>query len=226
MPKPLSQQASGRKGRRRARTATGKNEVSRFAGDAYSLAERAIKGVNHVLKLINIETKFYDLPYGVTFGNTPISLHLSAVPQGIDQSQRVGNSIKLQDLHLRYDVAIPTTLLVQTIRIILFKDMEPQGALPLWADFITFNNQSSPQNVNSTSRFKVFYDVSTVIQPLTFTGYIVDQHFPTSSHIKWKTNAANPAAADEGHIYAFFYTTSIGVYPLSVFNLRLAYTDD
>jgi hypothetical protein len=225
MPKPQSQQVNGRNGRRRARQ-TGKNEVSRFAGDAYSLAERAIKGVNHVLKLINIETKFYDLPYGVTFGNTPISVHLSAIPQGVDMSQRVGNSVKLQDMHLRYDVAIPSAALVQTIRIILFRDMEPSGALPLWADFIAFNNQSSPQNYYSTSRFKVFYDVSTVIQPLSFQGYIVDQHFPSNGHIKWKTNAANPAAADEGHIYAFFYTTSIGVYPLSVFNLRLAYTDD
>lgn len=213
----------------RKRTGRGSNqkEVARFAGDAYSLAERAYKGVSHVLKLINIETKFIDYNFTPAFSSTPSALQISIIPQGVDMGQRLGDSIKLQRLLLNFTVHHNVITIPQVCRIMLVRDNESTGAAPSYLDVIAYPSVvCAPLNYFNRNRFAILYDEVFVVEPATFTGLVCRKEFEHNGHIKWRTNATTLASLAEGHIYAFFFTDSGVTYPSCNFNLRLLYTDD
>lgn len=204
-----------------------KREVSRFAGDAYSLAERAYKGVSHVLKLINIEQKFIDVVTTVTYsGPNPNSTFISVIPQGTDQGNRIGDSIKLQNLDISYQVVIPTTVLVQTIRITLFKDWEPTGSVPAYTDVFQSGSPVSQRNFLNLRRFTILHDDTVAIQPLSFQGAMVRKTIAQEAHIKWRTSGSAVTTCGEGHIFALFFSDGATNFPGTTFWVRIHYTDD
>jgi hypothetical protein len=206
-----------------------KREVSRFAGDAYSLAERAYKGVSHVLKLINIETKFFDYQFTPTFTSAaPVITPHSFIPQGVDDGNRLANSIKLQHLEFMITFGVGTIVAPQIFRYILFRDNESTGILPTLADVLstTVNPVSVPYNYFNLNRFAIIRDETVVVNLTAWTGHVVRLNLNHSGHVKWRSSGAAQADAAEGHIYSCFITTSATQQPSVLFYSRILYTDD
>jgi hypothetical protein len=226
MPSNVASKPKTRRPKRQSGSRNGK-EVAKFAGDAYSLAERAYKGVSHVLKLINIESKVFDITITATYnsGNINSSL-LTTIPQGVDTGNRVGDSIKFQSIEISYGVLIPNALTYQNIRIVLFKDMDPTGTLPTYTDVFTNGNAVAPRNFFTLRRFVILHDESIAIQPVSFTGVNTKLVIPQTAHCKWKTNAATMASLAEGHVFVFFFSDGASVFPTTTFFARFLYTDD
>jgi hypothetical protein len=221
----------GKKSHRRsgARDKT-KEAVSEFAGDAYSLAKRAYAGVSHVLKLINIETKYFDVPpYTTAIVNTPALYYACDVTQGVTQSDRISESIKLQGLLFNVALFANTTQAAAgLIRVMLVRDLENAGALPAYSDIIdsTYSNELGPTKYENRSRFSILSDEVYASDPLGPRTFVKRQHIPHNGHIKYRGNASGVTFAAEG---ALFLTVSAswasnGVIPN--IQLRFYYTDD
>jgi len=223
----------GGRGKRGRRSDTTKAEVSKFAGDAYSLAERAYRGVNHVLKLINIETKYLDMTaVGASMSNAaPVVTYLSSLAQGVNVSERVGDSLKLQGIYFGFSIYPTVTTPIAACRVVLIRDHENAGASPAWAD--VFNGgavpyQLAPRNWFNTKRFSVLVDEALVINPTSFDGVNRALNISLSGHVKYRGTAAAVASAAEGSLF-LIYWSSVAVLaqqPVMDWSFRMLYTDD
>jgi hypothetical protein len=216
-----------RKGKKR--TTSNRQHVAKFAGDAYSLAERAYSGVTKLAKLINIETKTREfVKNNETLSNTPAIYYASLLAQGTDADQRVGMSIKLQHISIRLNAYIGTLTTVCQCRIAIVRDLENQGADPGWDDVFDSNYSKSiapPQEINE-KRFSILFDEAFVIQPLSFQGITKFVEIPHNGHIRYRTNGITSASAAEGALYMLLWTSATSNFPTVNFGLRMRFTDD
>jgi len=222
----------GGRGQRKQRSGT-KAEVSKFAGDAYSLAERAYRGVNHVLRLINIETKFLDYyAVGQSMSNaTPVVVYLSSLLQGVDVSQRVGDSVRLQGLQFAFSVYPTATTPVAACRVVLLRDLENTGANPAWGDvFITGGApyQLAVRNWFNVKRFSILADESIVINPSSFDGINKTLSISASGHVKYRGTSTAVTSAAEGSIFLMYWSScaTVGQQPVIDLMFRMLFTDD
>jgi hypothetical protein len=226
--KVMSNQTSRtRKGKRRSQG--NKEHVAKFAGDAYSLAERAYRGVSHLAKLINIETKTREfVKNNETLSNTPAIYLASGFAIGTDADQRVGFSIKLQHLSVRMNAYIGTTTTTCQCRATLVRDLENQGADPVFGDVFDSNYSNSiapPQEINE-KRFSILFDECWVIQPLSFQGLTKFVDIPHNGHIRFRTNGTTSASQAEGALYLILWTSATSNFPTVNIGVRMRYTDD
>jgi hypothetical protein len=220
-------QNRSRKGKRRA--TSNKQHVAKFAGDAYSLAERAYQGVSKLAKLINIETKTRDfVKNNENLSNTPAIYLASGFAIGTDQDQRVGFSIRLQHLTVRMNGYIGTSTVACQCRCALVRDLENQGADPSWGDVFdsNYSNSIAPANEINEKRFAILFDECWTVQPLSFQGITKFSEIPHNGHIRFRTNGTTSASAAEGALYVMLWTSATVNFPVVNFGVRMKYTDD
>jgi hypothetical protein len=226
---PKSRRSRGRK------TPSDQVAVSRFAGDAYSLATRAISGVKKIARLINIETKVYTQYFSFTPSSTPTVVYLSALTQGVTNGVRIGNSFRLQRLYWRYFISSnPAATTDAQCRVMIIRDNECQGAIPTPDDVLVdvstgANATLSPVDINNAKRFAVLQDEVHILGGTTFqtTGSII--HTTTMAHdghIKYRGTDATPGSAAEGSIFFLTCSPFASNLPSGVFYFTLWYTDD
>jgi len=95
------------------------NRVKKMVGEKVSIVDSIANGVGQVAKLasvvapivaaINTEHKYVDVTGSVTtgggFAGTPSLTLLTPIEQGISDTQRIGNSVLLQDLQVRLAIS-------------------------------------------------------------------------------------------------------------------------
>jgi len=206
------------------------DSVGRFAGDAFSLAKRAVIGLNEVRKLINIETKVLDLD--TSFGSTTTTdvYYASGISQGTDIGNRVGDSIKIQSLSFRGHVTIGAAATSTRYRLILVRDMQNQGSLPTAAQiFETVSagvTERSPPNYINRDRFAVLYDEFFCLNPATSYIHPIEADVPLDRHIRFRGTTNGVASAAEGSLF-WVSVSSEGVnFPTAAAYLQLTFTDD
>lgn len=113
------------------------------------------------VKSNNAEAKFYD----VTFTASPLLAaptinNISNMAQGLTESTRIGNSIKVKDLVLRYQIAPNYTgFAYENIRLMIIVDKMQDGVAPTAAEiFQNTGFYNSPLNKNFTDRFALLKD--------------------------------------------------------------------
>jgi hypothetical protein len=210
------------------RKLTNKDHVSKFAGDAYSLASRAVAGVNAIRKLINIETKFADYNINGFVTTTPTVLYASALTQGVDVSNRVGDSIRLQGLSYAFRVTgDPTAAVYSSVRLLIVRDNENVGATPAVTDILVSQSVTSSLNWFTTSRFNVLLDE--VVGFVANTGSLTDFRRGTISqhgHVKFRGTSNAVGSAAEGSIFILAFSNVVALPPSLLLDFRVTYTDD
>lgn len=88
---------------------------------------------------------------------------LNGCIQGSDYSNRIGRKILNASIYIRGIVhpevpAGAATSLTQLARMIVFVDMQPNGAAPAVTDLLNSANSSSQLNLNNRDRFKILRD--------------------------------------------------------------------
>jgi hypothetical protein len=217
----------------RSRTSGNQAQVAKFAGDAYSVGERAYRGVQHILKLINIETKFFDYSLGSTTITTTAAVQtISLIQQGVDVSNRLGDSIKLQGLTTMLSITPQPLTPFNYVRLMMVRDSEARATVPLFSDII--NTSLGPLQVMQYNyftyqkRFSILYDEVFVMNPATlyYSGFSKTVHTSHNGHIKWEGNGVTSSSFGEGQIYLIYLTTAAANGPVLDWITRFAYTDD
>ncbi len=201
--------------------------VGEFAGDAYALAERAMRGVRAITKLVNIEEKANDGSTSFTLSTAGTVTYLSAIAQGSDYTNRIGDSIKCHSVELIVQVVASAALTTNDgVRVLLFRDLENPGSAPAVTDVLSTANPLGLENWLNRARFKVLFDevfdISNTANPLV--SRLV--HLPVDRHIKYRGTGATAASAAEGTMWLVSICGN-GTNPSGV-NLfwRTRYTDD
>lgn len=204
--------------------------VEKFAGDAYSLARRAVSGLDQIRRFINIETKNFDLDTTFTATTTAHIVYASGIAQGTDQGQRVGNSIKLQHISVigRYQLNTAVTTF-STLRFMLIRDMENPGSQPVASDiFETVSGvvtSRSPLNWTNRKRFSVLYDQIACVD-VSSRGDVVRLEIPIEKHINYRSGLATVAAAAEGSLFWVAVSDEVTNNPALALYTSFQFTDD
>lgn len=125
----------------------------------------------------NRERKFFDILTATYQANTTGSFTLLHIPQlGSDFNNRIGRKTHIRSIYIRGRIliepanAVPaTTAGNQQARLIVFIDLQPNGAAPAVTDLLNEAVPSSHLNPNNRDRFKVIKDKTFVFEPFTFS---------------------------------------------------------
>lgn len=210
-----------------------REEVSRYAGDAYDLAKRTWSGLNAVRRLINIEEKFNDTGVTQSPDQNGVLTCLTQLAQGTTVNTRVGNSVKVQHLECTGRVVVNAAVTTFSLcRVVVLRDMEGQGTAPTGADvFETLGTSSAPRQFfdwGNRKRFAVLYDELIALTPLTGGNSIATFHYSVQleKHTLYRGTTAAAASDGEGSIYLCCVSDEATNTPSVNCNARIVYTDD
>ncbi len=207
--------------------------VEKYAGDAYDLALQTYQGLKYIKKLINVETKYFDnLVSGTTDWNGSVT-YISAIAQGTDITQRVGDSIKLQRLRLSGTFFINTSATRTTCRVVLFRDLSNAGSTPSTSDVIsnaylgTISGVNMFYNwINVQKRFSILYDEKVALSINGNENATVSITMPHEGHVKYRGTSGAVGSAAEGSIFLLLLSDEQTNVPTFSINTRVEYTDD
>lgn len=81
------------------------------------------------------------------------------IPNGTTDNTRIGNKINLRHIRLRGTLQIPSNVVAgDRARLILYKDMQTNGAAAAVTDILATANVNSYINMDNTERFKIIKD--------------------------------------------------------------------
>lgn len=245
----------GRRPARRVRYSRAKRMVT---GHGPTVLEQVASGVGSVAKLasavvpiisaINTEEKYYDETAAFVTYNTGANSDLrcltDAISQGVDDSNRIGNSILARNLQLRIASSMPMTttgvtpVLGAYHRVILlcWKDNatdNPPSAAKILEDS---SNIYSPLNKNYTDSFVVLKDKHMVFNARCTPGTAATatqdfHHWKWFKKLNWHMRWQSPSGGigqTQNHIYMLTMSTPTGASNAigTTFYSRLNYTDN
>jgi hypothetical protein len=219
---------NGRRGGGRQRQKDPPDPVGAYASDAWSLAKRTAFGLNEIRKLINIETKYFDVTSNSVATQAGTVTPLTLVAQGLDQTDRVGDSLKIQRLELRATSFSGVTVPV-ALRIVVFRDLENQGVVPAGSDLLSAAGVGSAVScynwINIQKRFSILYDQTVTMDASNQTA-VLGYDMPHGGHVRFRGTTGTQAAQAEGSIYLMLLTDAAATQPVTRFHSRVTYTDD
>lgn len=214
-----------------ARKNSGK--VSRkYAKGQAQMDKKVVATVQRVLAK-QIEKKFADNNFIFTLGTTTMPIRLTALSQGVTDSDRIGDKVNLDYYSARITLVGDngtSAPFYQRVRTIIFQWFPDDGASAPTAATIINGGTShifGYYNTNQTSNFKVLYDKKQVMsnEPANPSFENVQEINIRKSEVKpikfagTVTNASN-------HLYLLIMTNNGSVDPVTgVFNGRMRYAD-
>lgn len=216
--------------RRPRRPRNGGDSVGAYLGDAWSLAKRTATGLNEIRKLINIEEKVLDKDQtSFAFDTTGTVVSISSLVQGTDYNQRVGDSLKMQQIQFRYRVFRSTAATTSVVRIMLVRDLDAQGTLFSPADLLqsvgTAQAPTSPLKWLNRKRFAVLYDNLTTVTS-TDIGFSDSVTMAHEGHILYLTSGTTSASLGKGSLAVYVVSDEATNQPSIAFQTRIVFTDD
>lgn len=137
------------------------------------------------------EIKFVDnAQNGMTTGSPPLTpmpvagaaIYLFNIAQGVTQSQRVGLSVNVKSMTYRFEVALTSTTVTSSGRVVILWDKQPLAGNnasnnPAWTDIFSFGNYLSFMNPQNTQRFTILRNQQFSLsdsgdKEMFFEGYI------------------------------------------------------
>ncbi len=191
------------------------------------MAKRTAYGLNEIRKLINIETKVLETSNSGAIDNAGTISTLSSIAQGLDYTNRVGDSIKLQRIEIRLRATIGSGT-KSFLRVMLVRDLDGYGTKPAVTDILQSADVLSPKKYLNQDRFAVLYDELEFLSSVSETGSLSVIDMPHGGHIKYLGTTAADASNGKGSIYLLWLSNeAAGANAVNVwFYSRLYFTDD
>lgn len=177
-------------------------------------------------RLNNVERKVADIAVTLYGVNTTGSFTLMAKPQlGSDMTDRIGRKIQLKSFYIRGFVATEAALNAvvgvnptMQARMIIFVDLQPNGAVPVVTDLLNTASPASHLNLSNRDRFKIYCDKTFVFDPYLYSTTATQAYASASNQIfqikKFKkinlemvfngTNGGTIADITSGALYMFW----------------------
>lgn len=158
-------------------TGTGRAGQQKFVPPMRTYKPSMVPSASRGYKPNAVEKKVYDIAPGAYNANTTGDIRCLALPTlGTDMTNRIGRKIVLKSVYIKGMVqmesaANPTTADLATgnlTRIIIFADMQPNGALPAVTDVLNSALPQSHLNLNNRDRFKIYCDKMYYMDPMVY----------------------------------------------------------
>lgn len=195
--------------------------------------QRALSIGKQALALVNAEKQFYDVAGSVNPVVTPTAQCLTAVPEGDDDGNRQGRSIRVKELQVRLNFYSATAATnSQVVRVFIVKDNLPNGSVPTVGTLFEGGTQgilNMPILDAQQGRFKWIYDE---MFTLGTTAGGQDAKVITISQkmdhvVSYISAAGTTAAAGQGTLWLFVLTDTIsGNASTGAFYSRIRYYDN
>lgn len=218
------------KGRSR-RPRNGGDSIGKYAGDAWSLAKRTAVGLNEIRKLINIEEKALIVTQTSTaFDPNGVLVSISSIVQGLDFTNRVGDSIKMQHIEVRGRIYKNATATQSLYRILLIRDLDGYGTTPNVGDIMegvgTVSAPLTQLDFLNRKRFSVLYDELGTLNSTGDSTTVFEISMPHGGHILYLGTTAAAASNGKGSLYLLFLSDEGTNTPTFGFSSRIVFTDD
>lgn len=187
------------------------------------MAYSAWKGVKYLKDLVNIETKFFDAPYSALTTNAGAVTTLCNIAQGTAQSQRVGDSVKLQTLSFRGVINGNTGSPYAATRIIIFKGDSENAVVPPVNQILQGGQLFDHKTYSDRYRTRILYDRTYVTSNITTIAYPLEFSFPLNFHCNFVPGLST---IEDGGIYMLLITDAAVNVPSFFGTYRVLYTDD
>lgn len=188
--------------------------------------------VAKIASMVNSEKQYYDNnTLLVTRNPTPTGTVdiMSGIPQGDDNGQRTGNSIKLNSLYITMQGGMSASATQTFVRMILFEDKFNTGTAPTAANVLGLTLTTgwsviAPLNVDFSTRYKVLLDKRIALSQNGKQNFIFKKYIKTQRHVHY----TGPAATDtyNGNIYLLLLSNESTNTPTIYFNCRVGYYDN
>lgn len=200
----------------------GARTVAKYGNDA----EKALDLAEKIAGLMNIERKYNDVTTTLTNVTTSGSIFsLTSIAQGSGQSERIGDSIKLQGLTFRWWWAYGASNVVA--RVIVFIDKEGQigtNVGSLLAAAGTIYGVTSPKNWEQSQDSKILYDTTIhSVDADDHYGRVHFKHIKLRRHVKYQAGTSNEIS---GALKVCVITSELSNSGTFRATARLTYTDD
>jgi len=198
------------------------------------LAKRTAVGLNEIRKLINVENKFIDVDSSTTASFSGAIQYISPIAQGDNISDREGNSIKVQTVHLTGSVFYSAASIVPvTMRILVIRDLQNFGTAPTVNDvlqtigtiYAPYQKMDFINGNDENKRFSLVFD-----RTFNLSSFHPNHYFDIESnhdcHVYYRDATAATTGAGNGS-YWFLAISNVNTnLPYVDYNFRIRYTDN
>jgi hypothetical protein len=195
------------------------------------LAKRTAVGLNEIRKLINIEEKVIQVSVTSTAATTAGSLNsISSIVQGLDFTNRIGDSIKLQRIEVRGRIYRNSSATTSLVRVLCVRDLDGYGTAPNPGDIMesvgAVDAPLSPYDYLNRKRFSVLYDDFMSVDNTGDSSKVFAFDVPHEGHILYLGTTAAAASNGKGSLYMLFFSDEGTNTPTYAFYSRVYFTDD
>jgi len=220
--------------RRKGAQKTTTDPIIQYGADAWSLAKRTAYGLNEIRKLINIETKFIDTTVNNAAQNAVGNNYaISQLAQGLQSTNRVGDSVRIQHLEVRGRININPAATNTPVRVIVYRDLDGYGTSPTTADVLenvsAGQTPFSPYKFQKMKRFSILFDETFVLQSILAAGSSSCTFFFSTAHqghVLYLGTTAAAASDGKGSVYVLVVSDDNVNAPTATFTSRMMFTDD
>jgi hypothetical protein len=168
---------------------------------------------------------------GFTIDNIGNIVSLSTVAQGLNYlNNRIGNSVKIQNIIIRFKFQINTAATRTAIRCIVFRDLDGSGTAPISSQLLTTTGDGAtvlqPKDYLNADRFS-FLDDQLFEVCITNDQMVTYQvNIPHEGHIKYLGTTAAAASNGKGSVYFLVVADEAVSFPSIAYHSRIYFTDD
>lgn len=133
--------------------------VSKTFTNKGSVANKALALARKVANMVNVEYKYFDLTSLANTMNTGSTYGtINLIPQGVGESQRVGDSLKIQNLTMRFNIQRTTADCFARVMLIWDKQNSTTSGSDVITGLSTLNATNGPKNYDKRFQTQVLYD--------------------------------------------------------------------
>lgn len=178
------------------------------------------------------EVKFIDfssVSTSVDSAGLVFQIPLNDIPQGIDGSDRIGQSVSIKNCGYRVNIDQAITgALPSTVRIMLIWDKQPNGAVPAVTDVLQTANFNSFLNTSYRERFTVLRNDYISLSPEGSQTVFIERFVKINMLAQYTDGAlpTPPAVANTtGALWLLFISDQPTILPLVTFTSRVRFVD-
>lgn len=214
---------------RKAKGATDKKVTVWSDHSVLEKANRALALVNNVRRFINVEVKHHDVVSSTTVPNTGTIIGLSAIAQGDGATNRDGDSIKLLNSTLRFEINTDATEQKNTqMRFILFRGKQEDQSGFSVTEILESASFISPKSYENRFKTKILMDKTYTCalssnSTTDFSSKYIDHVQKLIGHVQFATGTTS---IENGGLYLLMISNQTTLVPTVFYNIRTTFTDN
>ncbi len=185
------------------------------------------RDVATVMSFLNVEDKYIDTGASTTLSGAWQLLLLNGVATGTTSVTRVGQSIKQTGWEFKWFLTIdPASTTVQSARIVVFFDTQPNAAAPTATDVYPATS-ASQRVVSYLNRFEIVYERWIILDPATPSGEMDIVSRGLEKHVAFNTGSAGTIAdVTKNSFYMMLFSDAGASFPVLVWTSRVSFVDN